>query len=370
MSKAKKYFILLLGMQILFAHANIAHAISGDDPTKGVTQYTGVQSQIEEFLCAPTNNNQGATPSITDAGKGTGSGTGATSGKTSEQLSYEAGNRNTAKYDLYNCINRIYRFAIVLAAAIGVLFIVIAGYLYMSSEGNNESITKAKEILVTTITSFVILFMGYIFLRAINPELIEFKNIQPPSVALLRATNTPEQIREQVEALQKTGQIPDEGNGGGNTAIIASSGIAGCQSCDDYSKYFKYNSTQKPGKNTWLNRDVITYLQQVKNLYPNFTVTEAYPPTVNHADACHFNGTCVDIVASNNSKLEIENLCTALKEASSNVWSLGDAQSQLTWNIQILNEYPSSMNPFKCGIAANQYKTTTGGHFHIKVRHQ
>jgi hypothetical protein len=91
---------------------------------------------------------------------------------------------NTGSGDLYRCINRLYRFAIIFASSIAVMFIVIAGYLYMSAEGNQEAVDKAKAILTSCVASLVILFVGYILLRAINPELIEFKSIQPPSVVL------------------------------------------------------------------------------------------------------------------------------------------------------------------------------------------
>lgn len=54
----------------------------------------------------------------------------------------------------------------------------------MSAEGNQESVDKAKSILVSSITSLVILFVGYILLKAINPDLVQFQNIQPPSVVV------------------------------------------------------------------------------------------------------------------------------------------------------------------------------------------
>jgi hypothetical protein len=68
--------------------------------------------------------------------------------------------------------------------------IVIAGYYYMSSDGNQESVDKAKNIIVTTVTAMVILFAGYVLLRTLNPDLIAFQTIQPPSMTLPTTTPT------------------------------------------------------------------------------------------------------------------------------------------------------------------------------------
>jgi hypothetical protein len=111
--------------------------------------YSGPEAQIKQFLCTPSDAST---------------------------------NKDKASNDLYNCINRIYRFALVTASFFAVFMIVLAGWVYMSAEGNEESVTKAKDILVTSIASIVILSSGYVLLKFINPDLIQFQPIQPPSV--------------------------------------------------------------------------------------------------------------------------------------------------------------------------------------------
>lgn len=110
---------------------------------------SGVDKQIEQFLCAPTNS---------------------------------ATSTSASNDDLYKCINRIYRFSLAIASVFAVFFIVIGGYIYMSAAGNQESVDKAKNILETSIASLVILAGGYVLLRYLNPDLIKFQPIQPPSV--------------------------------------------------------------------------------------------------------------------------------------------------------------------------------------------
>jgi hypothetical protein len=150
----KKYLLLVLVCELFFAQANLAFAASSTyDYSKA-----GVSKQIEDYLCAPPKN---------------------------------TADKSQLSGSLYNCINRLYRFALILSSVIAVFFIVIAGYLYMSAEGNQEAVDKAKSILTSSITALVILFTGYILLKAINPDLVQFKSIQPPSVTGVPIGGTP-----------------------------------------------------------------------------------------------------------------------------------------------------------------------------------
>jgi hypothetical protein len=88
---------------------------------------------------------------------------------------------------LYQCINQLYKLAIVIASVVGVFFIVIAGYVYMSSDGSSEAVDKAKSILESTITSIVILLAGWVLLNALNPDLVQFHPITPPAVQTVTA---------------------------------------------------------------------------------------------------------------------------------------------------------------------------------------
>lgn len=120
--------------------------------TTQTVQTGGAESSIKELLCAPTD---------------------------------ASGNTNAASDDLYNCINKLYKFAIAFSSVGAVFMIVVAGYLYMASDGNEENVRKAKDILISSITALVILLVTFILLREINPELVKFKIIQPPSITAI-----------------------------------------------------------------------------------------------------------------------------------------------------------------------------------------
>ncbi len=169
-NKNKKYFLILCLVQISFAWLNIAYAQTGaaDGADSADYRQFKVQDSIQKYLCTPTEADT-TKPGYNDLYQ------------TDPQKA-----SNQASGDLYNCINRLYKFAIAIGASLGVFFIVIAGYIYIDAGGNEESVTKAKGILTSTIAAMVILFSGYILLKAINPELIQFKPIQPKSVLLLK----------------------------------------------------------------------------------------------------------------------------------------------------------------------------------------
>jgi hypothetical protein len=146
MNRFKTLLLSLLLAELLFSYAP-AFAQT-PSPT-----YSGVESSITTYLCNPLAGGNGV---------------------------------------LYQCINQIYKFAIIVASVMGVFFIVIAGYVYMSAEGNSESTTKAKDILTTTITALVILFAGYALLYTINPDLVQFhgNTLQPVNIAAPTVTTT------------------------------------------------------------------------------------------------------------------------------------------------------------------------------------
>jgi len=177
MWKQKKIFrafilsILLVNLLMAF-NAPTAYA---QTPSPYKQYNSGVDKQIAQFLCAPSDASQ---------------------------------DRTAAQGDLYNCINKLYRFALVIAVMFATFFIVIAGYIYMAAEGNEESVTRAKDILTTSIASIVILSIGYILLRFLNPDLIKFQPIQPPSVVGSSGYNFGGLSAEQLAGLSKIGVTP------------------------------------------------------------------------------------------------------------------------------------------------------------------
>lgn len=145
--------LFLLTLNFLF-NANLAFAQTNTTTTAATSSAdtTGrVDQTIRDLLCAPSANSA-------------------------------LGSGSNSSQDLYICINKFYRFSVALVSIGAVFMITVAGYLYIGSDGSEEQVSKAKEILVSSIASIIILFISFIFLREINPDLVAFRIIQPISV--------------------------------------------------------------------------------------------------------------------------------------------------------------------------------------------
>lgn len=352
-TKIKKYFLIFLLAELFFSYSP-AYAQQAPASTFNYAN-AGVSAQIEQFLCAPSkqtptgNNNPVTVGGVNIIGGAPIPGTsvgGVTINGQSDSANFNsqiAAQNNGNSTDLYKCINQLYKLAIIAAISIGTFFLVIAGYIYMSAEGNQESVDKAKDILRTTITSLVILFAGWLLLHTLNPDIVNFKSIQPPSVVL-----------DQLAAPD-----PDLGTGtpGGPSALVGSTVTGGnpapqgCNNCVDYTANgLTGNSTQLPGNNTFLNQNLVAKLKQLKAAYPKLIINEAFPPTVPHQSKCHYDGTCADIGTSPKTADEANNLCKAASAAG----------------LTVVNEYfefQASSMP-NC-TAPTKFSTTTGGHLHV-----
>jgi len=75
--------------------------------------------------------------------------------------------------------NRIYQYAVVIGISLAVLMIIFAGYKYMSSSGDPQSLAEAKEILVGAIVGLVLILLTRLILATIDPRLLQFPQRAP-----------------------------------------------------------------------------------------------------------------------------------------------------------------------------------------------
>ena len=213
----------------------------------------------------------------------------------------------------------------------------------MSAEGSSESVDKAKNILTSTIASLVILFAGYLLLNALNPDIIQFQTIQPPSV-VLPVTNPP---TSPVTA-------PGTGNVGTPAPVVppgtpgAPSGCSGCVSL---------NSLGIPTQSgTFYGSQQIATELQALAAQPgmsgvNWAVSSAYRTTqLQNSTDCHQFGTCVDVVVSPSNDANWIALCNAAQAAGFS---------------KITNEADNSSAAISsCGSYAT-YTYTSGANIHL-----
>lgn len=81
---------------------------------------------------------------------------------------------STPPSSLPKCVNQIYVWSLGLAALLAVLMVVLGGYLYMTAAGNAEQATKGKEYIWSSLIGLILLFLAYLLLNTINPDLVNF----------------------------------------------------------------------------------------------------------------------------------------------------------------------------------------------------
>lgn len=75
--------------------------------------------------------------------------------------------------------NKIYQFAVVIGISLAVLMIIFAGYKYMTTAGDPQSLAEAKEVLLGAIVGLVLILLTRLILATIDPRLLSFPQHAP-----------------------------------------------------------------------------------------------------------------------------------------------------------------------------------------------
>ncbi len=101
-----------------------------------------------------------------------------------------------AQNDVFNCVDRLYRFGLVAATIAAVFMIILAGYLYIFSGGSESRVGTAKSFISTSLIGLAVLVVGYLILQQINPEILEVKNISPDQIGSVKLNDYNEQFED------------------------------------------------------------------------------------------------------------------------------------------------------------------------------
>jgi hypothetical protein len=74
--------------------------------------------------------------------------------------------------NLTSFIMRIINIALIVAGLIAVLFLIIGGFRYITSAGNEEVAENAKKIIINAIIGIVIIILSFVIVRVISNALI------------------------------------------------------------------------------------------------------------------------------------------------------------------------------------------------------
>ncbi len=277
-------------------------------------------------------------------------------------------------------ITGAFNYSLALVGIAVFLMIMWGGFLWLTSAANPGNISSAKKYITNALLGAVLLVSAYVILFTINPELVGGGLTLPG-----------------IEGPANSGGYPNDWGCSSNgdcasnycdpsTFLCAPNPVTGggqinaCNSCSAYSggvtaggqpiqcvgnyvdsRNFNPSIPVNSTSRTCSFVEVQTggNLLTLRQITTNWVMSEGFPPTVTHADACHGNGTCVDITLSPKPSAtlqlaqDLDNLCAAVYQAGfSNIINEYSSLSGFPYNWQSC-PFPKS-TPFQ-----------TGDHLHI-----
>lgn len=109
------------------------------------------------------------------------------------------------------CVADIYKLSLGLGAIIALLMIVLSGYRYMTASGNASQVESAKEAFTAAFIGLIIIFVAYILLYLINPDLVKFRSLPdlPYSLPLSSTPTNPGGGGSAAPQITDTGLLPE-----------------------------------------------------------------------------------------------------------------------------------------------------------------
>jgi len=173
---------------------------------------------------------------------------------------------STCTADINSYLSGFLNLTITIGAVLAMIYIGLYGFQYAMSDSAPKK-SEYKDKLWTILQGLLLVISAYAIMYTINPELVNVNlNLESPKLQAVRPVNS-------------TGTVV------GGTAITYDP----CLSC---------TTATINGVTVQVNSSFMNQLQTL-NQTSKITVTESWPPTRNHGDPCHKNGTCVDAVPYN-----------------------------------------------------------------------
>lgn len=143
----------------------------------GLIPRAQAQTSVEDRIYVGVQNPSGQDGALTDASLlGQKAGTPQTTGGSTPVAKTGFEGICSKGKSLGHCVQQIYLLALGLGSIVAVLMIVLAGYRYMTAQGNAQQVESAKEAFTSAFIGLIIIFVAYILLYLINPDLVTFRN--------------------------------------------------------------------------------------------------------------------------------------------------------------------------------------------------
>lgn len=217
-----------------------------------------------------------------------------------------AGGVTVATAPDYGCVlqtvQNLISLTITLSVILAVFVIVIVSFQFMTSVTNPEAKTAAKQRLISVLVGMLLLLSAWLIVDFVMKSL--YNPAAGDGLVEFGPWNTILNGEEGTYCIQVaapppplptvTVQTPTPGvpNPTGTTGSSGYTGASGCPSCVSLTGL---GLTCKNSSSCTLDANVAPKIVALKDSFSGtWTVTEAYPPTARHTNACHRLGTCID----------------------------------------------------------------------------
>lgn len=256
--------------------------------------------------------------------------------------------------DLPGLILAIYKFGTWTVGIAGLFMVVIGGFMYMASAGNNATAENAKKIIQDALLGIVAALAAYLIMYVINPDLTRI-NIDFTKVSIEESSGSGGSTAG-YSAGNTTGSTT-KGPCAGTTAGCCKPGIScmDCKNCTNFSNGYSNLCYTGGGTSCKLNSALVDKLNKANLASVDAEVSEAWPPSVFHKSLCHQDGTCADVRCKKGCK----------NEGFANVRKIYDALRNAGLNpiFESYNCAPYSSIGIKCA----PYSTMTSPSFHVNL---
>lgn len=209
--------------------------------------------------------------------------------------------------DFYDYVKDIYNFGIWTVGIAALLMIMIGGYMYLTSAGNNASMEKAKGVITDAIVGLVMAMLAYLLLYIINPDLVKLGSTGTTTTGATTGTTT-------TEGTTTAGTYTNDEA----VAKLSSAGISVSSSgnCSDQNNSSCTSLTDIP-------TTTIDYLITIKNSC-SATVTVTGGTETGHTSHgsgksvvdLSFNTTLASCISSKTSTFNISKICTTSADSA------------------------------------------------------
>jgi|GEM_PF-1350479 hypothetical protein len=297
-------------------------------------------------------------------------------------------------------VKAIYTYAVGAVGIVAAVVLMIGGLMWITAGGNASSVSEAKTMITASITGLVLVMTSYLLLSQVSPSLVNLQStIIPTPNAAPVTTATTKCVFSTFSSFKADCQdkknyddwctcqndnswkfvsdacsdtdsrkgvccCPALPEGCTDYSIPCQNCSPNCGKVDQVSAKIDCKSLKSCQASSAILDKLKIFSDKLKNSGISIEITEAWPPTVEHAMIGHQNGNCIDLNPWNReddkNKQKVETIYSALVSAGFSDIRFecfpSDGCSCPTYNNQIVT---------KCGITETGKKAGGNNHFHV-----